>query len=94
MTTDVSVTEAASPATVAAERDHGKPAADTIKADLPGAEKILADLKSVGIDLDAITATLLVEGVDLFAAAADQLYGAIAAKCDDIGGFTGSHKAD
>jgi len=74
------------PATVAAERDHGKPAADTIKADLPGAEKILADLKSVGIDLDAITATLLVEGVDLFAAAADQLYGAIAAKCDDIGG--------
>jgi transaldolase/glucose-6-phosphate isomerase len=74
------------PATVAAERDHGKPAADTIKEDLAGAEKILADLKAAGINLDAITDTLLVEGVDLFAVAADQLYGAIAAKCDEIGG--------
>ena len=43
-------------------------------------------MASVGISLDDVTATLLVEGVDLFAAAADQLYGAIAAKCDEITG--------
>ncbi len=74
------------PATVAAERDHGKPVADAIKQDLPGAEKILADLAAAGIKLDDITDTLLVEGVDLFADAADKLFGAIAGKCDEITG--------
>ncbi len=74
------------PATVAAVRDHGKPAADAIKQDLPGAEKILADLAATGIKLDEITDTLLVEGVDLFADAADKLFGAIAGKCDEITG--------
>jgi transaldolase/glucose-6-phosphate isomerase len=74
------------PATVAAERDHGKPAAGTIKADLPGAEKVLVDLAAAGISLQAATDACLTEGVDLFAAAADQLYGAIAAKIDEIGG--------
>lgn len=74
------------PATVAAERDHGKPTADTIKADLPGAEKVLAELAAAGISLKDATDACLREGVDLFAVAADQLYGAIAAKIDEIGG--------
>jgi len=74
------------PATVAAFRDHGKVKADAIKDDLPGAEKVMADLKAVGISLDQATNELVVEGVDLFAIAADQLYGAIAGKCDEIDG--------
>lgn len=74
------------PATVAAFRDHGKASANAIKEDWKGAEQVLADLESVGISLDKVTETLLVEGVDLFAVAADQLYGAIAGKCDEITG--------
>jgi len=74
------------PATVNAFRDHGKPAGDTIKMDLKDAERVMADLKAVGISLDAVTQVLVEEGVDLFAAAADQLYGAIAGKCDEIDG--------
>jgi transaldolase / glucose-6-phosphate isomerase len=74
------------PATVAAFSDHGKPEGGTIKTDLAGAERVMADLKAVGISLDEITDLLVEEGVDLFAAAADQLYGAIAGKCDEIDG--------
>jgi transaldolase/glucose-6-phosphate isomerase len=74
------------PATIAAFRDHGKPQADTIKKDLPNAERVMADLKAVGISMDKVTDTLVEEGVDLFAVAADQLYGAIAGKCDEITG--------
>jgi transaldolase / glucose-6-phosphate isomerase len=74
------------PATVTAERDHGKPIANAIKDDLPGAEKVLADLAATGINLDEITDTLLVEGVDLFADAADKLFGAIAGKADELTG--------
>ncbi len=74
------------PATVAAFRDHGKPRANTIKEDVAGAEKVLADLASVGISLDKCTNQVLVEGVDLFADAADKLFGAIAGKCDEITG--------
>jgi transaldolase/glucose-6-phosphate isomerase len=74
------------PATVAAFRDHGKPKANTIKEDLAGAEKVLADLAAVGISLDKATHQVLVEGVDLFTDAADKLFGAIASKCDEITG--------
>jgi transaldolase/glucose-6-phosphate isomerase len=74
------------PATVAAFRDHGNAKADAIKDDLAGAQKVMADLKAAGISIDQVTDELVVEGVDLFAAAADQLYGAIAGKCDEING--------
>ena len=74
------------PATVTAFRDHGKAKADAIKDDVAGAERVMADLKAVGISLDLVTDQLVEEGVDLFAVAADQLYGAIAGKCDEING--------
>jgi transaldolase/glucose-6-phosphate isomerase len=74
------------PATVTAFRDHGTAKAGSIKADVADAERVLSDLKAVGISLDSITTELVEEGVDLFAAAADQLYGAIAGKCDEIEG--------
>jgi len=74
------------PATVIAFRDHGRPSADAIKSDVAGAKAVLAALPGLGINLDAITTTLVEEGVDLFAVAADQLFGAIAGKCDEITG--------
>ena len=65
--------------TLDAFRDHGHPAA-TLDADVDNARRTLADLEKVGVSLDRITDELVTEGVDLFAQAADQLYGALAAK--------------
>lgn len=73
------------PATVEAFRDHGK-AADTLPLDPEGADKVLADLKKAGISLDDVTDFLVVDGVDKFAVAADQLFGAIAEKSDKLTG--------
>jgi transaldolase / glucose-6-phosphate isomerase len=67
------------PETMEAFRDHGT-LADTIEQDVDGAKTVLADLEAAGISLDAITDTLVVEGVALFAEAADKLYGALATK--------------
>ncbi len=73
------------PATVVAFRDHGK-AASTIKDGVEEAAQVLAGLKAVGISLDQATDELVEEGIELFAVAADQLYGAIAGKCDQLDG--------
>ena len=73
------------PDTMNAFRDHGHPQA-SLEADIPGAEKTLADLKVVGISLDEITDFLVADGVDKFAEAADALFGAIAQKCDTLSG--------
>jgi transaldolase/glucose-6-phosphate isomerase len=67
------------PETMDAFRDHGTPA-DTIETGIAGAKKVLADLEAAGISLDGITDELVIEGVDLFAQAADKLYAALAAK--------------
>jgi transaldolase/glucose-6-phosphate isomerase len=67
------------PATLDAFRDHGKVRA-SLEEDVDGAEKVLERLKRSGIDLDAITKKLVVEGVDLFKDAADKLLGAVATK--------------
>lgn len=67
------------PATMDAFRDHGT-VAQTLTADVEGAKKVLADAERVGLDLDGVTAKLVVDGVKLFADAADTLYGAVADK--------------
>ena len=51
--------------TLEAYRDHGEPA-DRITAGLSDARERLAKLAALGIDLDAVTAQLEVEGVDKF----------------------------
>jgi transaldolase len=51
--------------TVDAYRDHGKPAA-RITEDLIGAQRQLAQLKEIGIDLGAATQQLEDEGVKKF----------------------------
>ncbi|HEY1615264.1 MAG TPA: bifunctional transaldolase/phosoglucose isomerase [Rhizomicrobium sp.] len=65
--------------TLNAFRDHGHPAA-TLDNGVDEAKAQLDRLAQAGISLDAITDTLVTEGVDLFAAAADQLYATLADK--------------
>jgi transaldolase/glucose-6-phosphate isomerase len=67
------------PATIDAFRDHGK-VAPTLVADQAGARQVMADLAAVGIDIDDVTQTLLVEGVKSFADSYDQLMAETAKK--------------
>jgi transaldolase/glucose-6-phosphate isomerase len=67
------------PATLDAFRDHGK-LRDTLEENIDDARRVLEELERSGISLDAITAELVVDGVKLFADAADKLYGAVAHK--------------
>jgi transaldolase/glucose-6-phosphate isomerase len=65
--------------TLEAFRDHGKPES-TIEQNVPEAVRVLEALHRSGISLDAITDELVSEGVQLFADAADKLYGALSEK--------------
>src|SRR5215468_444585 len=67
------------PATLDAFRDHGK-LRDSLEENVEDAARLLEELERSGISLDAITAELVVDGVKLFADAADKLYGAVAHK--------------
>jgi transaldolase/glucose-6-phosphate isomerase len=67
------------PETMDAFRDHGTPKS-TLEDDIDGAKKVLSDLEAAGVSLDKATDELVSEGVDLFAQAADKLYGALADK--------------
>src|ERR1700754_5049993 len=67
------------PATLDAFRDHGK-LRDSLEENVEDAARVLEELERSGISLDAITSELVVDGVRLFADAADKLYGAVAFK--------------
>ncbi|MCL2715220.1 MAG: bifunctional transaldolase/phosoglucose isomerase [Alphaproteobacteria bacterium] len=67
------------PATMDAFRDHGRLRA-SLEDDLDGARNTLENIARAGISLEAITAGLLKDGVQLFADAADRLLGAVAAR--------------
>jgi transaldolase/glucose-6-phosphate isomerase len=67
------------PATLDTFRDHGKPRA-SLEENIDEAERVLSDLASTGISLDAVTQRLVDEGVELFADAFDKLLGAVAKK--------------
>jgi transaldolase/glucose-6-phosphate isomerase len=73
------------PETIAAFRDHGHAAA-TLQQGWDEAEKTLAELACFGISLETATDWLVDDGVEKFAQAADQLYGAIADKIDALQG--------
>jgi len=68
------------PATIDAFRDHGIVDATALTSDVDAAEQHFADLTSLGIDVDAITEELQVEGVASFAGAFDGLLAAIEAQ--------------
>ncbi|MGA9407901.1 MAG: transaldolase, partial [Bacteroidota bacterium] len=59
--------------TIAAFADHGIASKDTILLDVKSAEKILVDLKRLGIDIDDVGRQLLEEGVMKFKDAYDML---------------------
>lgn len=72
------------PATLEAFRDHGV-TARTVDADGAGAERALADLAAVGVDLDAVTDRLLEEGLASFQRSFDTLIAGIEQKRSALG---------
>jgi len=68
------------PETLNAYRDHGKIIEGAIADKLDEAASALGQLKALGIDLNAITEKLQVDGVAAFAASFDQLMGALEKK--------------
>ena len=67
------------PATMDAFRDHGT-ARTTLEDDLDGATRVLASLPKLGIAFGEITDKLVVDGVQIFADAADKLIEAVEKK--------------
>ena len=67
------------PATMDAFRDHGKVRA-SLEENIERARQVMATLDRSGISIDAVTAKLVEEGVQLFADAFDKLLGAVARK--------------
>jgi transaldolase len=65
------------PATLAAFREHGG-VADTLTGSAPAARAVLDELAAVAVDLDAVTARLLDEGVAAFAASMRDLLAGLA----------------
>ncbi len=67
------------PSTMDAFRDHGKVRA-SLEENVDQAREMMATLERSGISIDAVTAKLVDEGVQLFADAFDQLLGAVSRK--------------
>ena len=67
------------PATMDAFRDHGK-VRPSLEENIDEARQTMAALDRSGISIDAVTAKLVEEGVQLFADAFDKLLGAVARK--------------
>lgn len=67
------------PQTLSAFKDHGKPTAKLVKT-MATAEKTLAEMKSLGVDIDLIAFDLIEDGVVKFAQSFETLLSAIAAK--------------
>jgi transaldolase len=71
-------------ATLKAFRDHGRVRGDTIVENGSGAGNDLQKLSNLGIDLDAITEKLQVDGVASFASAYDRVLAALGKKRDKM----------
>jgi transaldolase / glucose-6-phosphate isomerase len=67
------------PQTMDAFRDHGRPR-PSLEEDIAGARAVMDALPGLGISIRDITDRLVVDGVRLFAEAADQLYAAVEKK--------------
>ena len=70
----------APPATIEAFADHGEVKPASLTRDIDEAHGLIDSLSIVGIDFDAVTAQLQIDGVKAFADAYSGLLGAIAAK--------------
>jgi len=67
------------PKTMDAFRDHGR-VRPSLTEDIEGARAILGETERLGLNLDAVTDALVVDGVEKFSQAFDQLLGAVATK--------------
>jgi transaldolase len=65
--------------------DHGT-VARTVDADLPGAHGVLESLANLGVDLNDVTSTLVVEGVAAFSKSFDELLGVLDTRAGELGG--------
>ena len=74
--------------TLCAFKDHGT-VARTLDTGLDDAWRVAEQLARVGVDIDTVTAQLLVEGVDQFAQSFDQLIAGIEARAGMIGAVSG-----
>lgn len=72
------------PATIEAFRDHGV-VKRTVDADYPAAERMLADLAAVGIDLEDVTSKLLHDGLASFQKSFDSLTAGLSKKSATLG---------
>lgn len=71
------------PATLAAFLDHGN-VSNSLASGVAAAQETLAELAAVGVDLDAICAQLLQEGVKSFVESMDHLFGVIAQRLEQL----------
>jgi transaldolase / glucose-6-phosphate isomerase len=67
------------PKTMDAFREHGR-VARTLTQDAPEAERVLAEVERLGLDLEGVTRDLVTDGVKQFADAADKLLAAVRKK--------------
>ena len=67
------------PATMDAFRDHGH-VGYTLEADVDEADAVMRSVADLGVDIEAVAHELVVDGVRLFADAADKLLGSVARK--------------
>jgi transaldolase len=72
------------PATIDAFRDHGE-VARTVDASFSAAERTIADLRAVGIDLDEVTGKLLRDGLASFQKSFDSLIAGLEKKSAALG---------
>src|SRR5436305_9163284 len=80
--------------TMMAFKEHGE-VRPSLLENLSGAEKVISDLASVGIDMDKVTYDLQVDGVKLFADSIDKLLQEIGNKKQQLkAGAVGAHEAE
>ncbi len=72
------------PATLEAFRDHGV-VANTVDADIDGAERVISDLAAAGIPLAGVTDQLLTEGLASFQKSFDTLIAGLETKAKQLG---------
>jgi transaldolase len=66
--------------TVAAFQDHGEVRGDTVTQDVAGAHAVFEQLAEIGVDVDDVTETLELEGVEKFAASFAELLDGVRSK--------------
>jgi transaldolase len=70
--------------TIEAFQDHGEVRGDTVEKDVKKAHELMKDLAKVGVDVDDVTKTLELEGVQKFADSFAELLDGVMQKRDVV----------